>query len=34
MPIAQAAIPIRDSGLLLSDATYDVIHVWGVTPLN
>ena len=28
VPIAQAAIPIRDFGFLRSDATYDVIHVW------
>lgn len=28
VPIAQAAIPIRDFGFLRSDATYDVVHVW------
>ncbi len=28
VPIADAAIPIRDFGFLRSDATYDVAHVW------
>ena len=28
VPIEQARIPILDWGLLRSDATYDVVHVW------
>ena len=28
VPIAEARIPILDWGLLRSDCTYDVIHVW------
>ena len=29
VPIAEARIPILDWGLLRSDCTYDVVHVWG-----
>jgi branched-chain amino acid aminotransferase len=29
VPIAEAKIPILDWGLLRSDCTYDVVHVWG-----
>lgn len=29
VPVAEAKIPVTDWGFLHSDATYDVVHVWG-----